>query len=306
MKIRKTGLALLVLTIIANVLAVNDKALTNLSNNETITANALGSQGPCIKSGDYRYVILDDGTAEITIYNGKEENLTIPSEIDGRKVVSFDAWLGMPLQPGDHPGGCLVAPFGLCVNLKTVTIPDTVYNIGNSAFELCYNLESVVIPRSMKNIGSYVFDGCDKLSDIYYSGTEEEWNNISIDNYNYELKKATIHYNHAAVKEVNGSVYYQVKNNSSMLRFIAEVDIDDIKDSDYSNIMINVNGEKCNLKTRRAYYSIISNGKKIAAPEGKCYVISPIIETSDDGGDIITVEYTFDGYAGCINREITI
>lgn len=42
-------------------------------------------------SGDYEYTVLDDGTAQITAYNGNEVNLVIPSTIDGLTVTVLDA-----------------------------------------------------------------------------------------------------------------------------------------------------------------------------------------------------------------------
>ena len=40
-------------------------------------------------SGDYKYIILEDSTAEITKYRGEATALEIPSTIDGYKVTSI-------------------------------------------------------------------------------------------------------------------------------------------------------------------------------------------------------------------------
>ena len=45
----------------------------------------------------------------------------------------------------------------------------------------------------MTSIGNYVLDDCDNLTDIYYSGTESEWNQISIGNHAIP-SGVTIHY----------------------------------------------------------------------------------------------------------------
>ena len=39
--------------------------------------------------GEYQYALLDDGTAEITKYSGKEKKLFIPVELGGKKVTSI-------------------------------------------------------------------------------------------------------------------------------------------------------------------------------------------------------------------------
>ena len=42
--------------------------------------------------GDFEYTVLDDGTAEITKYNGTDAKVDIPGEIDGKKVTSIGGW----------------------------------------------------------------------------------------------------------------------------------------------------------------------------------------------------------------------
>ncbi len=56
-------------------------------------------------------------------------------------------------------------------------------------------MTSITIPDSVNHIGEYVFRFCDSLKDVYYEGSEQEWAQIFIDSSNYELKKASIHYN---------------------------------------------------------------------------------------------------------------
>ncbi len=74
------------------------------------------------------------------------------------------------------------------------TIPNSVTIIGNYAFSGCYSLTNVTIQDSVTIIGDSAFDGCDILTDVYYSGTEEHWNNISIGVYNDTLFNVTIHF----------------------------------------------------------------------------------------------------------------
>ena len=80
-----------------------------------------------------------------------------------------------------------------CSSLTSVTIPNSVTSIGNSAFYGCSSLTSVTIPNSVTSIGIYAFYHCTKLKDVYYSGTEEQWSQISIGSDNSALTNATIH-----------------------------------------------------------------------------------------------------------------
>ena len=47
-----------------------------------------------------------------------------------------------------------------------------------------------------KSIGSNAFDGCSALTDVYYTGTEEQWDTLSISSGNDPLINATIHFGH--------------------------------------------------------------------------------------------------------------
>ena len=87
--------------------------------------------------------------------------------------------------------------FNWCDSLESVVIGDSVTSIGGGAFAYCSSLESVVIPDSVESIGSSAFNRCSSLRDVYYTGTEEEWKQISIDSYgNSYLTSATKHYNY--------------------------------------------------------------------------------------------------------------
>ena len=70
------------------------------------------------------------------------------------------------------------------------------YVIYDDAFYYRSSLTSVVIPDSVTTIGSYAFYHCDSLTDVYYTGSETEWQAITIDSGNYDLTNATIHYNY--------------------------------------------------------------------------------------------------------------
>ena len=54
---------------------------------------------------------------------------------------------------------------GITKNVKEVVIPEVVAEIGFSAF-LYHNLEKVTIPNSVKNIGNCAFEGCESLKSI--------------------------------------------------------------------------------------------------------------------------------------------
>lgn len=80
--------------------------------------------------------------------------------------------------------------------VKNIVLPNNIVTIGDEAF-LFSGLETITIPTSVTTIGDYAFTFT-SLTDIYYEGTEEQWNsiNIGIDDENV-IANATIHFNQA-------------------------------------------------------------------------------------------------------------
>lgn len=80
-----------------------------------------------------------------------------------------------------------------CTRLTSVTIPSGVTKIANFTFCKCTNLTSATIPVGISEIGLGAFDECTALKDVYYGGTEAQWQAIKIVDYD-ALKSAAIHY----------------------------------------------------------------------------------------------------------------
>lgn len=62
--------------------------------------------------------------------------------------------------------------------LKEVVLPDSYYIIGTYAFFDCSNLEKIVLPAGLKEIRQWAFYGCSGLKEIYFRGTEDQWNKL--------------------------------------------------------------------------------------------------------------------------------
>lgn len=83
-----------------------------------------------VSSGDYDYSI-NEGTASIVRYNGDDEAITIPSEINEYQVTEIG------------PGA-----FGY-KKMKSVTVPGSIRIIGKQAFEYCEITDSLQLPKGI-------------------------------------------------------------------------------------------------------------------------------------------------------------
>ena len=75
--------------------------------------------------------------------------------------------------------------------LKSVTIPDSVTSIGDSAFSGCSGLTNVTIPDSVTSIGSYAFSGCSGLASVTIPDSVTSIGSYAFSN-SSELKSVTI------------------------------------------------------------------------------------------------------------------
>ncbi len=121
--------------------------------------------------------------------------------------------------------------FNRCIALQSISIPDTVTKIGDYAFSQCYYLTNIVIPHKVTSIGTEAFSHCVRLKtvaipnsvtsigenvflkdelwieeaekdnivnlqDIYFIGTPDEWNAITIDASNTGIASKVIYITH--------------------------------------------------------------------------------------------------------------
>ncbi len=84
--------------------------------------------------------------------------------------------------------------FQRCSALTSITIPSGVISIGDFAFCQCYALADITIPDSVTSIGDHAFYDCTSLTTVYYTGTPEEWGQISIGSSNSYLTDAARYY----------------------------------------------------------------------------------------------------------------
>ena len=152
------------------------------------------------------------------------DNLTIPSKIiyNGKKYdvkgINNESFKGntfiktIIISDGVNTIG--EDAFYACSNLTSVTIGNGVTSIGYEAFYGCSSLTRVTIPNSVTSIDDSAFSNCNNLTDVYYSGTKEQWNQISIGLDNDCLTNATIHYKGSSDSEKTYTISYDANGGS--------------------------------------------------------------------------------------------
>lgn len=148
---------------------------------------------PFFLENDFEYCVYDE-YAEIMWYRGSVNTteLNLPATLGGREVraVSSD-----PMSMGflaDHRNIEKVTfPDTLLriydksfagLPLKEVVLPENLEEINKGCFKNCYDLTTVTIPDSPYHI-PYLFENCGALEDIYFEGTQTEWNAYEIAEY---------------------------------------------------------------------------------------------------------------------------
>jgi len=87
-----------------------------------------------------------------------------------------------------------------CSSLQSIELPP-LKTISSNSFKDCYRLQDVIIPDTVTKIISDAFMNCYSLTNVYYKGSEADWQNITIYENNEYLTDATIHYNYTGTSE---------------------------------------------------------------------------------------------------------
>ena len=180
------------ITIPEGVTSIGDRAFagyytfgdgTERTVNMNLTSVSLPNSLTSIGSGAFQYctklesVVIPDGVTDIErgTFSGCEslQSISIPDSVT---AIGGSAFSG-------------------CKSLKSIAIPDGVSRIEGFAFVACESLESVVIPGTVTEIGNVAFNNGDHIKDVYFLGTKDAWQKVSIESENEAItENATIHY----------------------------------------------------------------------------------------------------------------
>lgn len=148
-----------------------DPAVTDLTTGttETSTTETTAATSTAMPTPDpldmIEYEETEDGGIRLTYFRWtNEDDLVIPDEIDGKPITEIGK-----------------QAFQYCY-AYTVTLPDTVTSIGESAFAGCAYLQSMQIPASCVCIDDFAFQDCTALETVEIPAAVEEIGWCAFDN----------------------------------------------------------------------------------------------------------------------------
>ena len=124
-------------------------------------------------TGTYKYAYTVDayGNATITKFLGPVDpanngpyDIEIPTELDHHPVTGLGEYSFSGTYSPDHQTNHNLISF--CNQIQSVTIPESVTSIGDSAFSRCEKMDSLTINDATTSIGSWAFNECYKLTTL--------------------------------------------------------------------------------------------------------------------------------------------
>lgn len=134
-----------------------------LSSKQDMLADAQISAIDSVVSSRATEIIFDDGTVSSFNWAGEIDQHTM---VDAGLYDFY--WIKKPVgvKFGNAVTSIVFRAFLECSQLKSITIPESVVNIGENAFTSCSRLKNITIPESVVNIGENAFSNCSSLSSI--------------------------------------------------------------------------------------------------------------------------------------------
>ena len=111
-------------------------------------------------------------------------------------ITDLAAWCGIAF--GNEEANPLYQAENLYLNgelVETLEIPEGVTMIRQGLFRNAACIRRVALPKGLKGVAANAFYGCRKIQEVFYAGSEAEWNALPIATGNDPLKNATIYFN---------------------------------------------------------------------------------------------------------------
>lgn len=192
----------------------------------------------------YVYKIVNN-EAVITDWDLFVEEIIVPDTIEGYPVTKIAR---TDLNPG------------WSVKAQTITLPDSVSEIGEEAFYGLYYLKSINLSNGITKIGRYAFCGCNNLTEIVIPNKVKTIDMYAFA-YCYKLTDITLHSN---IKFVAESAFSACSNLKTIKYIGTEADWDSITMGADNNCLTD------------AQLIYMSGTKTTVSEDGKSFTVKPI------------------------------
>ena len=274
--------SLVTVAISASVANIGDCAFYGCSSLESFSVDADNEN---YSSDDYGVLYNKEKTKIIQYPAGNSrETFTMPESVE---IIGEDAFYQCEslttINISEKATNIGNSAFYGCSSLEKITIPENVTSVGSNAFNSCSSLSSITISARDTSIGNYVFMGCNAIEEVYYAGTEDEWEQILNKNGNGVLINVKVYYDYNSADKIciiltdsYGNVVSEEFIDSDLNEYIFE----NVPDGEYK-----VTVSKTNYVTRT--YELISADGKI-----NCIFSLNLIGDIDGNGKVNVTDYT--------------
>ena len=169
-----------------------------------VTVRTIGGWAFCECTGLTEIAIPDSVTdiGSFAFSDCKNLDSVTITDVDAWCQIQFADWWSNPLYNG-------ATLYLSGERIKDMVISEAVQEIGKYAFIGQTDLVSVTLPAGLTAVGERAFEKCSSLTDVYFLGTEYQWQQVNIGIYNEWLEQATLHFTDG---HVHSLVYYEGKD----------------------------------------------------------------------------------------------
>ena len=150
------------------------------------------------------------------------EEITIPDTVESIGTQAFaycESLKSLTLPPKVTK---IISIVSDCTSLEEMVILGGVDVINSGDFRGCTSLKAITLPRSLYYVASQSFRDCTALTDVYYMGSQQEWDRIRIEAGNEPLLQATLHAGWNAVYLGDVRYYDSWNEGRGMVYFVGD------------------------------------------------------------------------------------
>lgn len=172
------------ITIPSSVTYVSSNAFENCGDLTSLTWNAAQSSVPDFSKSNITTLTLGEEVVDIpsNAFSNMPSLATINVNATALNSIGSGAFSGTPWlndQTGAVYLGKILFKYNGTIDNAIFQVSSNTVAIESYALQNQSNVEAVYIPTAVTRIGEYAFNGCERLNVVLYSGTQDQYGNIS-------------------------------------------------------------------------------------------------------------------------------